>query len=57
MSTVGPSSQVAYEATAVLLLRCSTATQVGLTKNVIGDTNTVGGKPEEMDFGPVSPIP
>lgn len=57
MSTAGPSSQVAYEATAVLLLSCSTAAQVSLTKDVIGDTKTVGGKPEEMDIGPVPPDP
>ena len=59
-STAGNSSQVSDGAAATLLLRRSTATELGLGKNIIGKyiaTQTVGCKPDEMGVGPAVAIP
>ncbi len=59
-STAGNSSQVSDGAAATLLLRRSTATELGLTSNIIGKwvgTQTVGCKPDEMGIGPAIAIP
>ncbi|KAF2226574.1 beta ketoadipyl CoA thiolase, TH2 [Elsinoe ampelina] len=59
-STAGNSSQVSDGAAAALLMRRSTATALGLEKNIIGKwagTQTVGCKPDEMGVGPAIAIP
>ena len=59
-STAGNSSQVSDGAAATLLLRRSTATELGLGENIIGKyiaTQTVGCKPDEMGVGPAVAIP
>ena len=59
-STAGNSSQVSDGAAATLLLRRSTATSLGLERNIIGKyiaTQTVGCKPDEMGVGPAVAIP
>lgn len=59
-STAGNSSQVSDGAAAVLLLRRSTATELGLTSSIIGkfvSATTVGCAPDEMGIGPALAIP
>lgn len=59
-STAGNSSQVSDGAAAALMMRRSTATALGLGKNIIGKwagTQTVGCKPDEMGIGPAVAIP
>lgn len=59
-STAGNSSQISDGAAATLLLRRSTATELGLSKNIIGkwvSTATAGCKPDEMGVGPAVAIP
>ena len=59
-STAGNSSQVSDGAAATLLLRRSTANELGLTSSIIGKwvgTQTVGCKPDEMGIGPAIAIP
>ena len=59
-STAGNSSQVSDGAAATLLLRRSTATELGLSSSIIGKwagTQTVGCKPDEMGIGPAIAIP
>lgn len=59
-STAGNSSQISDGAAATLLLRRSTATELGLGKNIIGkwvNTATAGCKPDEMGVGPAVAIP
>ncbi|CEJ93998.1 Putative Acetyl-CoA acetyltransferase [[Torrubiella] hemipterigena] len=59
-STAGNSSQVSDGAAATLLMRRSTATQLGLTDSIIGKVVaavTVGCDPDEMGIGPALAIP
>jgi acetyl-CoA acyltransferase 1 len=59
-STAGNSSQVSDGAAATLMMRRSTATALGLEKNIIGKwagTQVVGCKPDEMGIGPALAIP
>nr|OQO27457.1 hypothetical protein B0A51_06541 [Rachicladosporium sp. CCFEE 5018] len=59
-STAGNSSQVSDGAAAALMMRRSTATALGLEKNIIGKwagTQVVGCKPDEMGIGPAVAIP
>ncbi|KAL3297184.1 acetyl-CoA acetyltransferase [Colletotrichum asianum] len=59
-STAGNSSQVSDGAAATLLMRRSTATELGLTDSIIGkfvSATTVGCKPDEMGIGPAIAIP
>lgn len=59
-STAGNSSQVSDGAAATLLMRRSTATELGLTGNIIGKfigATTVGCAPDEMGIGPALAIP
>lgn len=59
-ATAGNSSQVSDGAAATLMMRRSTATQLGLEKNIIGKwagTQVVGCKPDEMGIGPAIAIP
>ena len=59
-STAGNSSQVSDGAAATLLLRRSTANELGLSSSIIGKwigTQTVGCKPDEMGVGPAVAIP
>ncbi|KAI3321058.1 3-ketoacyl-CoA thiolase-like protein [Xylariaceae sp. AK1471] len=59
-STAGNSSQVSDGAAATLLMRRSTATELGLTKNILGKfvgAVTVGCAPDEMGIGPALAIP
>lgn len=59
-STAGNSSQVSDGAAATLLMRRSTATQLGLTGSIIGKfvaATTVGCAPDEMGIGPALAIP
>lgn len=59
-STAGNSSQVSDGAAATLLMRRSTANELGLTSSIIGKwvgTQTVGCKPDEMGVGPAVAIP
>jgi acetyl-CoA acyltransferase 1 len=59
-STAGNSSQVSDGAAAVLLLRRSTATELGLTGSIIGKyvaAKTMGCRPDEMGIGPALAIP
>ena len=59
-STAGNSSQVSDGAAATLLLRRSTANELGLSSNIIGKwvaTQTAGCKPDEMGVGPAIAIP
>lgn len=59
-STAGNSSQVSDGAAATLLMRRSTATELGLTGNIIGKfvgAISVGCKPDEMGIGPALAIP
>ncbi|KEY66887.1 hypothetical protein S7711_08169 [Stachybotrys chartarum IBT 7711] len=59
-STAGNSSQVSDGAAATLLMRRSTATQLGLADRVMGkfvSAVTVGCDPDEMGVGPALAIP
>jgi acetyl-CoA acyltransferase 1 len=59
-STAGNSSQVSDGAAAALLMRRSTATELGLSSSIIGKwagSQTVGCKPDEMGIGPAVAIP
>ncbi|KAL3424684.1 acetyl-CoA acetyltransferase [Phlyctema vagabunda] len=59
-STAGNSSQISDGAAATLLLRRSTATELGLTSQIIGKwagTAVAGCKPDEMGIGPAIAIP
>ena len=59
-ATAGNSSQVSDGAAAALMMRRSTATQLGLEKDIIGKwagTQVVGCKPDEMGVGPAIAIP
>ncbi|KAJ1337950.1 acetyl-CoA acyltransferase 1 [Microdochium nivale] len=59
-STAGNSSQVSDGAAATLLMRRSTATELGLTSSIIGkfvSAATVGCNPDEMGVGPAVAIP
>ncbi|KAF1986947.1 beta ketoadipyl CoA thiolase, TH2 [Aulographum hederae CBS 113979] len=59
-STAGNSSQVSDGAAAALMMRRSTAQELGLTGSIIGKwagTQVVGCKPDEMGNGPAIAIP
>ncbi|KAI1341301.1 Thiolase, N-terminal domain-containing protein [Xylariaceae sp. FL0016] len=59
-STAGNSSQVSDGAAATLLMRRSTATELGLSGSIIGKfvgATTVGCAPDEMGVGPALAIP
>ena len=59
-STAGNSSQVTDGAAATLLMRRSTATELGLSNSIIGKwagSQVVGCKPDEMGVGPAVAIP
>lgn len=59
-STAGNSSQVSDGAAATLLMRRSTANELGLTSSIIGKwvgSQVVGCKPDEMGVGPAVAIP
>ena len=59
-STAGNSSQVSDGAAAALLMSRSTATELGLTSNIIGKfvaATVVGCAPDEMGIGPALAIP
>ncbi|KAK2599827.1 hypothetical protein N8I77_011550 [Diaporthe amygdali] len=59
-STAGNSSQVSDGAAATLLMRRSTATELGLSGQILGkfvSTVTVGCAPDEMGIGPALAIP
>lgn len=59
-STAGNSSQVSDGAAATLLMRRSTATELGLSSSIIGKwagTQVAGCAPDEMGIGPALAIP
>ncbi|KIW80900.1 hypothetical protein Z517_03923 [Fonsecaea pedrosoi CBS 271.37] len=59
-STAGNSSQISDGAAATLLMRRSTANELGLTKSIIGKwvgTKVAGCRPDEMGIGPAVVIP
>ncbi|KAF2165593.1 hypothetical protein M409DRAFT_67002 [Zasmidium cellare ATCC 36951] len=59
-ATAGNSSQVSDGAAAALMMRRSTAAELGLTSSIIGKwagTQVVGCKPDEMGIGPALAIP
>lgn len=59
-STAGNSSQVSDGASAALMMRRSTATALGLEKDIIGKwagTQVTGCQPDEMGVGPAVAIP
>lgn len=59
-TTAANSSQISDGAAAALMMRRSTATELGLTSSIIGKwagTQTVGCKPDEMGIGPAVAIP
>lgn len=59
-ATAGNSSQVSDGAAATLMMRRSTATELGLEKNIIGKwagTQVMGCRPDEMGIGPAIAIP
>lgn len=59
-STAGNSSQVSDGAAATLMMRRSTATNLGLSSSIIGKwagTQVVGCAPDEMGIGPALAIP
>ncbi|PGH33924.1 acetyl-CoA acyltransferase [[Emmonsia] crescens] len=59
-STAGNSSQVSDGAAATLLMRRSTAAELGLTSSIIGkwvSTQVAGCAPDEMGIGPAVAIP
>ncbi len=58
--TAGSSSQISDGAAAALMMRRSTATELGLTGSIIGKwagTQVIGCKPDEMGIGPALAIP
>lgn len=58
--TAGNSSQISDGAAAVLMMRRSTATSLGLGSSIIGKwagTQVIGCKPDEMGIGPLLAIP
>ncbi|KAK4547567.1 hypothetical protein LTR36_000524 [Oleoguttula mirabilis] len=59
-ATAGNSSQVSDGAAAALMMRRSTATELGLGRDIIGKwagTQVMGCKPDEMGIGPALAIP
>lgn len=59
-ATAGNSSQVSDGAAAALMMRRSTATELGLSSSIIGKwagTQVIGCKPDEMGIGPALAIP
>jgi acetyl-CoA acyltransferase 1 len=59
-STAGNSSQISDGAAATLLLRRSTATELGLTSSILGKwvgSSVAGCAPDEMGIGPALAIP
>lgn len=59
-ATAGNSSQVSDGAAAALMMRRSTAAELGLTSSIIGKwagTQVVGCRPDEMGIGPALAIP
>ena len=59
-TTAGNSSQVSDGAAAALMMRRSTATELGLSGSIIGKwagTQVVGCRPDEMGIGPAVAIP
>jgi len=59
-STAGNSSQISDGAAATLLMRRSTAAELGLTSSIIGKwagTQVAGCRPDEMGIGPAIAIP
>jgi acetyl-CoA acyltransferase 1 len=59
-ATAGNSSQVSDGAAAVLMMRRSTASDLGLSNSIIGKwagTVVIGCKPDEMGIGPALAIP
>lgn len=59
-STAGNSSQISDGAAATLMMRRSTATELGLTSSIIGKwagSQVVGCAPDEMGIGPALAIP
>lgn len=59
-STAGNSSQISDGAAATLMMRRSTATELGLTSSIIGKwagSQVAGCKPDEMGIGPAIAIP
>jgi len=59
-ATAGNSSQISDGAAAALMMRRSTATELGLSASIIGKwagTQVVGCKPDEMGIGPAIAIP
>lgn len=59
-STAGNSSQISDGAAAALLIRRSTANELGLSSSIIGRwvaTQAVGCRPDEMGVGPAVAIP
>jgi acetyl-CoA acyltransferase 1 len=59
-TTAGNSSQVSDGAAATLMMRRSTAAELGLTSSIIGKwagTQVVGCRPDEMGIGPALAIP
>jgi acetyl-CoA acyltransferase 1 len=59
-STAGNSSQISDGAAAVLMMRRSTATALGLERDIIGKwafSSVVGCAPDEMGIGPALAIP
>jgi acetyl-CoA acyltransferase 1 len=59
-STAGNSSQISDGAAATLLMRRSTASELGLSSRIIGKwvaTRTAGCQPDEMGVGPAVAIP
>lgn len=59
-STAGNSSQISDGAAATLMMRRSTATELGLSSSIIGKwagTAVAGCKPDEMGIGPAIAIP
>jgi len=58
--TAGNSSQISDGAAAVLMMRRSTATSLGLGSSIVGKwagTQVIGCKPDEMGIGPLLAIP
>lgn len=59
-ATAGNSSQISDGAGAVLMMRRSTASQLGMEREILGKwagTQTVGCRPDEMGIGPMLAIP
>ncbi|ETI27351.1 hypothetical protein G647_09541 [Cladophialophora carrionii CBS 160.54] len=59
-STAGNSSQISDGAAATLMMRRSTANELGLTKSIIGKwagSQVAGCRPDEMGIGPAIAIP